>query len=787
MNWNWVRTFVLNGEVKEELSRIETGVEDLQVKLLEERFHEHTFKISRRHSNGMGLKTTEDMYVEALAQLTSKWTLTSNGELSEFNQDPDYVEAIMRIELTKPPNQRGGFSLFPCIRVPGERDLPVPPQEIVQAYREWDVFYWRRYFSLSYTALQWHSIFKEIRHNDQVLYKGLAWEENCYHPLSYPLHTRIEPVVGSEATQVERIPTLVILCMRKLSWTNRAFTGDKDGPYSVHSMANLYPKKLPRMLEKFNKSTKLNGPKIKATEQWWSGALDMLYYAIGTRPMFQSQVWDFEEARDEAVANVRKNTSAGLRAGPRNEEKVAGVRVVAGVTGKKMEQLPYAIKQLNILKEEILRNPNVTPQDAGSQTTLKDETFNSDGLPEADRKDLCWKLRPYYILSLFQYLMAAMAGGFRQHVERGRVIKIGLSFWYGGATALGMGLGFDDPEMIFEDGDFKHLDTSIHMTLLMLYVTQSFVYFNWDKMTSPNRIILKAFFRICAERLSIKVTHLFSTIWRVIYGGMPSGAYETSHGDSWIIAFLYFLYIRQVMAKHPERCAQIKELFRLFRCGIIVYGDDHVLFTHRDVHDIINEMGFARFVHEFWGMQIRDIHRARFITIPDPLTGQIIYPGIVFLKRYFIRRETVFSADEITQYMMSPVLPYRPLHAIVMKYAYGKGEEKSIVEYIVSAIGMAYDTQGTNKVAYDFCLHMYNRLSVKVYGNITEILEQFMVDLVRDGKDTYITRLMRTAAISQDDIVRGFPSWEDLMARHKYSKDYVKFGGFRTKIEEFRF
>jgi len=404
-------------------------------------------------------------------------------------------------------------------------------------------------------------------------------------------------------------------------------------------------------------------------------------------------------------------------------------------------------------------------------------------MSKEDARTLPQKLRPFYILSVFQYLMAAMCLMFRQLVERGRVIKIGINFWFGGATALAMSVGFDDPNVIFEDGDFKHLDSTIHMILLMLYVTQASVYFNWNGMTDTNAKLLRCFFRVCAERLSIKVTHMFSTIWRVIYGGMPSGAFETSHGDSWIVAFLYFLYVRQVMERYPERVSQLRELYRLFRCGIIVYGDDHVLFTHRDVHDIINETGFARFVAVFWGMKIRDIHRAKFLTVPHNYSGEISVPGIVFLKRYFVSRESVFTPSEIRDHKISPVLPYRPIGALIVKLAYGKADTKSVVEYIVSSIGMAYDTQGTNRVAYDFCKHVYKHLSRAVYGNIHQILQEFMNRIMREGKDAYITRLMRTAHISENDIVKGFPKWSDLISRHKYSKDAVRFGGYKDEIE----
>jgi len=463
------------------------------------------------------------------------------------------------------------------------------------------------------------------------------------------------------------------------------------------------------------------------------------------------------------------------------------LRVVGSATGKKKEQLPYAISEINNIRKELEKDDKYVPQDCACQATLKDEANNKRGLSFLERAELWLKLRPFYILSLVQYLMAAMCLKFRQVVERGRVIKIGMNFWFGGALSLAMSVGFDDPNIIFEDGDFKHLDSTIHMILLMLYVTQASVYFNWKGMTATNCMLLRAFFRICAERLSIKVTHMFSTIWRVVYGGMPSGAYETSHGDSWIVAFLYFLYVRQVMDKHPERVAQMKELYRLFRCGIIVYGDDHVLFTHKDIHDIVNEAGFARFVSEFWGMKIRDIHRANFLTVPDPWSGEIKEAGIVFLKRYFVNRSTVFTKDEIAKYKISLVLPYRPLGALIMKLAYGKADKKSVVEYIVSSIGMAYDTQGTNKVAYDFCKHIYRTLSVHVEGKIQDVLKEFMETVAREGRDSYVTRLMRTAHISENDIVRGFPKWSELMARHQYSTETSKIGGYQPEIEKLYF
>jgi len=766
MDFNWIDK---NGN-ETKLSSLDL---DLSIKLLEDRFFGYTFTV-HRYDKGL-LKSDDDMYVEAFAHISSKWILLDHAEIMKRSGDPAYLESIIRIELTKPSNQRGGFSLFPCIRVPAERELPVPPKELISAYRTWDISYWRSQGILLY-SFDWASVWKEIRIGDEVVYSGLSWENYGY-------------LNGQDSHGNNTPPSLKILCMRVRSWTNLAFAGDKDGPYSVHTVSNLYPRKLPMMIDRFDKPTRFITQNMKSLEYLFPSALDMLYDALGTRPAFSTQVWDFDDARDAAFQDVRKDTASGLRNGPRLEKVTeGGLRVIASATGKKMEHIPYALKEINDLRSKLIDDPKYVPQDVGAQVSLKDEAFNKWGMDKASRLLLWAKLRPFYILSLFQYIMASMLLKYRQTIERGRVIKIGINFWFGGAMALAMSLGFDDPNMIFEDGDFKHLDATIHMILLMLYVTQASVYFNWKGMTSVNVMLLRAFLRICAERLSIKVTHLFGTIWRVIYGGMPSGAYETSHGDSWIVAFLYFLYVRQVMERHPERIEQIKRLFHWFRCGIIVYGDDHILYTHSDIHDIINETGFALFVSEFWGMKIRDIHRARFLTVPNPYSGEITDEGIIFLKRYFVNRTSVFTDEQIYNHKISLVLPYRPLGSLVMKLAYGKANEKSIVEYVVSSIGMAYDTQGTNRIAYEFCRHIYRNLSRHIEGKIHFILREFMDKIKAEGRDAYVTRLMRTACISENEIVAGFPKWKDLISRHAYSRNISKFGGFKVPIptESFR-
>jgi len=761
MKWNWS----LSGNMFPDNYR-GAGNEDLVVTLTEERFGGKQYS-AKRSVDGQ-FRSDEDLFIEILARISSDYVMMGRSEVIKFTGDVAYIEALMRIEIGIPGNQVGGFSLFPCIRIPQERQLPIEPKNLILAFRAWDVAYFYRAFNMSLTPIEWMAVWKELRRGTKVVSPGASWETTGYYGGHYP-------PPGSDKSNV---PPLMIYLVKNLSWTNRAFAGDSKGPYSMHTLTNLYPEKMVKLVEKFNKPTRIITDPMKSLSPYFPLAYELLYYAIGTAKHFRSQTWDFNDALDNSVNKVSKRTAAGLRAGPRFTYKKNGISTTASVTGKKMEQLPYAINEIHKVREKFLDDPTFTPQDCAAQVTLKDEVFNKDGLPTVEADELHSKVRPFYILSLFQYLMASMVESFRQVVERGRVIKIGMSFWYGGALAFGMQMGYDDPDIVFEDGDFRHLDTTLHMILLMIYVVQASIYYDIKNMTSDNAKLFSCFLRVSAERLSIKVTHLFGTIWRVVYGGMPSGAYETSHGDSWIIAFLYYLFIALVVHRHPSRRKQIMQLLKYRRIGICVYGDDHITFTHKHVFDIINLKLFSDFCYNYWGMTIRDIHTRPFFTKPNNRTGLVDSAGIVFLKRYFVKREDVYTPEEIIHYgVTASVLPYRPLNAVVLKYAYGKGDSKSCIEYIVSAIGLAYDTHGTNRVAYDFCKHMYDSLSLDFYGNVEFEIERFMNEEVAEGRDTYVTRLMRTAGITNGDIVLGFPSWEMLARRHNYDSDYVDFGG----------
>jgi len=709
------------------------------------------------------IKSNDDMYIEAFAEIASRWRLLDK-DIVPHNGDPKYLEALIRVELSVPSNQEGGFTLFPHIRIPSERTLPIPHMEILLGYKEFDEYYYKNMLPVCVEKEWWvRYIWKECVIDGMRVMGGTPWvgfssykdEEGNIKPLS-----------------------LKIQILRRISFFNEAFAGDENGPTQVHSMSNLYPEKIPKMLSKLGKETRFIKDPMRTLKHLIPGALTAMTNAMNTSRFIRTQKWNFNEELEKSIAKVRKHTSAGIRAGPKITEKDEYFRTTYSTSGKKLEQIEYVRRQIDITKQEILKDSQYVPQDVGCVIVPKDEMKSKAGMSAEDAKDEDSKVRAYFIPCVFQYIMAAMIMGFRQIIERGHVIKIGMNFWWGGAMNLAMQMCYNDPDIIFEDGDFRALDTTIHLILLIFYVNAARAYYDVASMSHETLTLFEAFFRIVAERLSIKVTHIFSTIWRVVYGGMPSGAYETSHGDSWIVTFLYFMYVEWVIENNPHRKNQILELFRKRLVGIIVYGDDHVLFTHKSIHDIINEKGFANFVKYYWGMEIRNIHTAKFISEVHYTGGVLVRPGIVFLKRYFVNASNVFTPGEMIRYnITSPVLPFRPIHALTNKYAYGKGETKSILEYAVSAIGMAYDTQGTNRAGYVFCEIMYRRALKVLDGDPRDAINKYLYELRMSGRDTYITRVMRTLNLSDEDIVAGFPEWESLITRHYYDGVRCQFGG----------
>jgi len=205
--------------------------------------------------------------------------------------------------------------------------------------------------------------------------------------------------------------------------------------------------------------------------------------------------------------------------------------------------------------------------------------------------------------------------------------------------------------------------------------------------------------------------------------------------------------------EHATRAKDIEVALSNGKLGIVVYGDDHVIYTHVSLFDIINEKGFAKFLLQYFNIEIRELrNNIPFFSVRDG-KGELKEAGVVFLQRYFIEN----NANEFPG--LPYVLPYRPMHKTVLRYAYGATAGKyTIQDWYISLIGMAYDSMGTNSHAYEFCEFMIKELTKDYSFNINDILTADV---------HFITTMLKKSGLHLEELKKGFPTLEELLSRNK--------------------
>jgi len=351
-------------------------------------------------------------------------------------------------------------------------------------------------------------------------------------------------------------------------------------------------------------------------------------------------------------------------------------------------------------------------------------------------------------------------------LERGKMIKIGLRWWHGGAQKYYYQMQGDDPYMRFFDGDFKNFDMRIHRILMELYCICGGIYFDFSRNRPEDRaykLLLKATIKWLTQRL----THMFGDIWKMIIGCMPSGAWDTSHGDSWICGFLFWLFFELQFELNPHRRVNMNYYFANGKVHFCCYGDDHNGSSHVGIVELINETAFAKFVARIFGMEIQEIrNNVEFLSEPD-FGGGLRSRGMVFLQRYFIRRPKHFPDTT------AHILPYRPITKYYWKLPFCANGVRTGMDFLLACCGSAYDTMGTNLVAYEFIRHVFYSVSL-VLGVSTAEIRKHYEQRLNDPKERDFTKIMMKANVTKEDLLNGFPSMEGLIKLNVYDADYLE-------------
>lgn len=679
-----------------------------------------------RYSKGRR-RGKDEMITLALAILESSFLLV-DGSLVRHSRDFDrvYVHLVLQMRLTRNAEVIPAFCYHSAVPQ-AMGDLKTDPS-VIKAYREWDMLYFSQ---------------QGVELTREFFYSNV-WLESRFSSYAVPKD------VG--------VPSLLSLAARALSFYNRAFGSQHGHPCTVHSLENLYPHKIGHVFAKIDRPTRdLNGF-AREISFLVPRALTRMYTFMDVKKYFSSRVYERGLNR---FATVPQKASSGVRAGGSGviDDPTVPYRVVRSATGQKREHMEYALNEFRALINGAKKG-RVVIRDMVFTYSHKGEIFNSFGMNAEEAARIRNKDRLFKIGFLTGLLVELNLFSLRQKIERGKMIKIGHNWWGGGAQKLFEEMHGDDPDMCFDDGDVSGFDFSVNRVLLELYFSQAGIYYKFDSRSMDTKVY-KNLLRAAIQWITARVTHVFAGVWKLIIGGMPSGLFSTSHGDSWIMGFLFWLFVEYVLERNPG----IRRVFEVYfyngKIRIIVYGDDHILGIHKEFHQLINENEFAKFLLKFFDMELRDIKSgASLLSEPNKFGGCKV-SGIVFLQRHLI-----LTPDWVKT--TSRIVSYKPVWKYIWKIPFSSDNGVRVpVDVLLSCIGNAYDTTGTNRVAYDFLRFVFVFVAMENGIQLRDVPKMYSESMKSSvGKD--VTKMMRKSGLTLKEMLGGFPSLEELHTRNNY-------------------
>jgi hypothetical protein len=498
------------------------------------------------------------------------------------------------------------------------------------------------------------------------------------------------------------LPRLSELCLRLFSSFNVALGGDSLGKYNHKSTERCRSNLIGAM-------TKLYRNEIKPHPDFNSA---FLYYAIVRFYKLNRQLTHKLTPMINTTFPARvplPNRDVGIIHGDPFVEQTPVGEIRYLTTGKKPMFKQYLMSTVvSMIEKAILhcRKTGLIPSRKSLEPILwklaeKPEVFtiwdDLDMSPTA-RESVKSKLRLFFIPSAIKYILDFLLQKPRMMFERGRYIMVGMKWLYGGAQRFFEMMHGGDSDYVWFEGDWSRYDLSILSVMLMLYNQSAAFYYDKAPGTNPFYYLLE----YTSEQLVGKIVRFLGNEWRMIIGEMPSGDYNTSHGDSWIQAVLWHTYVISVEFSHPERKKEIQEALRLYKLWIAVFGDDYLMCVPRALSGIISGIGYGEFLKKNFYMEQKASTVKRhdtFLSQIDSKTGEMTFCGPKFLKRYFIKME-INGVVQVVAYR--PTRPYyvRSVHCV------NPGTD---IQMMIRLVGMAWDTMGTNIVAYYFIRFLFRQ------------------------------------------------------------------------------
>jgi hypothetical protein len=776
---------------------------DLTVTITDPRFNNFSFTLRRTDYEHYADK--DMMLVRALAKIAASYALVS-GTVIPISKREDWEYVRIMFSSQSYANMMKIPPLFYKNSGTTDQELPHPGYHVAEGMKIWDASVMSRlgkHCTVDY--LEKLGIFKRSVILDEP---GRGWNdakaetEAIYQngPAMTGIHTHDSPAIENKPLFLSH------QVIANLSAYNRVFTGGQYGQYQRCTLEKLNGEKLVMGLKKMDQPTNSFNKVGKTVAPFLRPALNRMYSMMGVDKHFKAYTYDPDM---DVFFGMPLMSSAGSRAGPTKMHHHEGVSFVHTVNGKKKDQLSFAQSEYQTLLDcakrgELYKRTTIgftavqkmeTLNDFDSHTAASNARFDLENpVPKAvntkvgsskpidtrmvdqlerDVRELKMKYRNYILPFISDYAIHAHVQNVRQGLERGGQIRVGDTWWNGGGFRLMKYLKATPEQIrkivekygveytpIFGDGDIKGLDLGIKRFFLELYTITGGLYYKFDDHLDERTY--KIIVQHCLQAIAARVTHLYGDEWRIIKGAMPSGSYITSHGDSWIMMLMFTIFIQSVWEKNPHHRAEIDRCCRKLWINIVIYGDDHILRTIKKLSHLISETTFVNFLYNFFDLKSRDVRPGcEFLSVPDGLGG-LKFRGLVFLKKYLIPLPDYMKRPNLN---MPPYVPYRTIDSYYHRIAFGSNPDRDLLDQILSCIGNAFDSMGTNIHAYNFLRMMHAHLVSKVSVTSKSLRSQ-LYTRVMSSESKEITKLMRKSGITVVELVNDFPTLDLLVSKH---------------------
>jgi len=575
----------------------------------------------------------------------------------------------------------------------------------------------------------------------QELAERSYWKD--YYPPVNNIKDRFFPVDETVA-----IPTLQALCAKRMSWTQTVYEKWYGCKRVVNARENMGVAKALRLYSDFCQETASRTAEDIQVFKYVPAALGSLLRAMNTYDNHAKLTFQYNPV--ELIKKVSLFTSAGVLPGARRKTTWEGAEVQILNTGKKCYLVEQAVRKLHRILHQIKTNPTLIVEAIHCLIKLKDEFRYGQYKIYEELLAMLMKMREFFIPDLPHVLMSIIVNEKRMLLERNNVIRIGMKFWWGGSYFLYKFLNGDQKDFYWVDGDIEGLDKHIQDWQLLLYCSNVYPYYAWDTMNGAEQEFLRKLLEYWATNVCAKLVCHIGGFWRFMNGQMYSGGKETSHGDSWIMAFIFYCFCEHIKAMHPMLADLIDRFIMMMFIVIVVYGDDHIWGAPNLLRSVMNHVTWGQFLKTYFHMNLRDANiYDSLISVPDGM-GRFAKKGPKFLKRYFIENK-----DE----RYAPILPYKEIDESVCKFF--TTEFDTTGEMIPVAIGHAWDSMGTNEPFYNIVLHVYRSLMALKPLTPAELLQIYEADT----HSVKFRRLLRKVNVPRSEFFK-FPSLECMMARH---------------------